>query len=345
MSEPQRAGGTRRRVLIFLAIAALVALAVGVFVKVGFANILSAFAQIGWRGLIAMILTYLPPVVVLAASWLILDAKGQWRELIWLYFARLVRDASGELLPFSSLGGYVFGARAAILGGLAPATAISTSLVDATAEFIGQLGYTAVGIGLLTYQPFRPAGGVESQQLLTSSLVGIAAGALAAVGFIALQRRYSGFIERQVAQRAPSALAQTRAGIASLHAMYDNPGRLIASSLLHFGGWILSAVGVWAGLWLAGIHMSVRTIVGMESLVYVVRTLTFAAPMGLGVIEAGYAIVGPMFGLSREFAVALSLIKRLRDIAIGLPALALWQFLEGHRAMRTEAKAETPEPE
>ena len=42
------------------------------------------------------------------------------RARLWpaLYFARLVRDASGELLPFSSLGGFVFGARAAILGGV-----------------------------------------------------------------------------------------------------------------------------------------------------------------------------------------------------------------------------------
>jgi hypothetical protein len=44
-----------------------------------------------------------------------------------------VRDASGELLPFSSLGGFVFGARAAILGGVDPAVAISTTVADVTA--------------------------------------------------------------------------------------------------------------------------------------------------------------------------------------------------------------------
>ena len=87
-----------------------------------------------------------------------------------------------------------------------------------------------------------------------------------------------------------------------------------------------------------------RTIVGLESLVYVVRTVTFAAPMGLGVIETAYAVVGPMFGLDREWAVALSLIKRLRDVAIGLPAMGIWQFMEGRRLMANSAEPKA-EPE
>jgi hypothetical protein len=77
---------------------------------------------------------------------------------------------------------------------------------------------------------------------------------------------------------------------------------------------------------------------GLESLVYVVRTVTFATPMGLGVIEGGYVVVGHLFGLPPEFSLALSLIKRLRDIAIGLPALGVWQVLEGRHAMNGARK-------
>ena len=82
-----------------------------------------------------------------------------------------------------------------------------------------------------------------------------------------------------------------------------------------------------------------RTIVGVESLIYAVRSIGFAAPMGLGVIETGYVLVGHLFGLSPEFALALSLIKRARDIIIGLPAIGLWQFLEGRRLLATKPKA------
>jgi len=322
---------------VITAIAGL-ALATGIIAYVGFGKVAGAFEEIGWRGLLALIATYLPPVALLAAAWWVLDPGARLKEWLTLYFARLVRDASGELLPFSSLGGFVFGARAAILGGVEPATAISTTVVDVTAEFIGQLGFTALGIGLLVY---RPDASLEDQQLLNSSVVGLGAGVLAAIAFVLLQRRASGPIERAVARWAPSALAQTSAVVAQVHGLYQKPARLTVSSILHLMAWVLGAIGVWAALWIAGLHMSLRTIMGVESLVYVVRTLTFAAPMGLGVIEGGYVLVGHLFGLSAEFALALSLIKRLRDIAIGLPALAIWQFIEGRRVLVTARK---PDP-
>jgi len=339
LSEPEQPGPNRvRRVAIIIALLGLV-LATGIIGYVGFGKVATAFAEIGWRGLFGLCLTYLVPVGLLAAAWLVLDPGAPPRTWFVFYFARLVRDASGELLPFSSLGGFVFGARAAILGGVEAAAAISTTVADVTAEFIGQLGFTAVGIALLIRQPGAQ---YESQQLLTSSLMGLGAGVMAAAAFILLQRRATGPIERAVGRWAPSALAQTSAVVTSLHGLYQKPARLTVSSVLHLAAWVLGGVGVWAGLWIAGRHMSLRTIMGVESLVYVVRTITFATPMGLGVIEGGYVLVGHLFGLSPEFALALSLIKRVRDIAIGLPALALWQVMEGRRLIGPKAKREAP---
>jgi putative membrane protein len=290
-----------------------------------------------------MILTYLFPVVLLAGAWLVLDPGAPPRTWISFYFARLVRDASGELLPFSSLGGFVFGARAAMLGGVEPAVAISTTVVDVTAEFIGQLGFSALGVALL-FNSHK--GAVEDQELIQSSVLGLGAGVLAAGLFILVQRWASAPIERAVARWAPSALAQTSAVTSQVHDLYRKPGRLIISSVLHLSAWVLGGVGVWLGLWLAGRHeYTLRTIMGVESLVYVVRTITFFVPMGFGAIEGGYVAVGALFGLSPEFALALSLIKRVRDIAIGLPALGVWQVMEGRRLMgRPDLKADEGSP-
>jgi putative membrane protein len=336
LTETEAPGPNRvRRAAVIIALIGLV-LATGIIAYVGFGKVVSAFAEIGWKGLLGLCLTYLAPVALLAAAWLVLDPGAPIRTWFTFYFARLVRDASGELLPFSSLGGFVFGARAAILGGVDPAIAISTTVADVTAEFIGQLGFTALGIALLWYRPDAQG---ENQQLITSSVLGLGAGVLAAAAFILLQRRATGPIERGVARWAPSALAQTSAVVSSLHGLYQRPARLTASSVLHLSAWVLGGIGVWAGLWIAGRHMSLRTIMGVESLVYVVRTITFAAPMGLGVIEGGYVVVGHLFGLTPEFALALSLIKRVRDIAIGLPALALWQVMEGRRLLASPKSA------
>src|SRR5580658_1966850 len=230
LSASEATGGDHaRRVGVVIAFLGLLA-ATGIIAYVGFGKVVGAFTQIGWRGLLGMIATYLVPVALLATAWLVLDPYAKPRAWTTFYFARLVRDASGELLPFSSLGGFVFGARAAILGGIEPPVAISTTVVDVTAEFIGQLGFSALGVALL----FSKAGaGYEDQELLQSCLLGLGAGVLAAGLFIFLQRWALGPIERATARWAPSALAQTSAVKESVHELYRKPTRLTISSILH----------------------------------------------------------------------------------------------------------------
>jgi len=49
----------------------------------------------------------------------------------------------------------------------------------------------------------------------------------------------------------------------------------------------------------------------------------------VGVQEGAYVLIGASFGLTPEMALAISLIKRARDLVIGLPALGVWQAVEG----------------
>ena len=57
----------------------------------------------------------------------------------------------------------------------------------------------------------------------------------------------------------------------------------------------------------------------------------------MGVQEAAYALLGQVFGLSGEMGVALSLLRRAKDLAIGAPTLLVWQALEGRRLMCANA--------
>jgi hypothetical protein len=56
-------------------------------------------------------------------------------------------------------------------------------------------------------------------------------------------------------------------------------------------------------------------------------------PNALGVQEAAYALLTPLFDIGAEFGLAVSLLKRARDIAVGVPILLIWQGLEGRRAL------------
>jgi len=245
-------------------------------------------------------------------------------------WARLIRDAACELLPFSHLGGFIIGARAAVLGGVASRTAVSTTVADVTAELIAQLGFTGLGLVLLVS---RLGFGGSHEALLGSVVGGLSLSALGAIVFVVLQRRGGRLVERLAARLAPSAAGSAADIGRAIAGLYERPWRIAGAVALHALAWIASAVGVWLALRAGGVGLGLDSVLGIESLVAAVRSTLVFAPMGLGVQEAAYALIGPLFGLGPEVALALSIIKRARDLAVGAPGLIAWQTAEGLRVM------------
>jgi uncharacterized membrane protein YbhN (UPF0104 family) len=78
----------------------------------------------------------------------------------------------------------------------------------------------------------------------------------------------------------------------------------------------------------------------IESLMHAVRGAAFAVPGALGAQEGGLIVLCAIFGVPPEAALALSLVKRIPDLVIGIPGLIAWQAMEGwhfHRAKRHPA--------
>ena len=74
----------------------------------------------------------------------------------------------------------------------------------------------------------------------------------------------------------------------------------------------------------------------IESLGQAAKAVGFAVPGAIGVQEGGYVVVCRLLGISPEMAIALSLVKRLREVALGVPGLLLWHRTEdtsGDRAV------------
>jgi uncharacterized membrane protein YbhN (UPF0104 family) len=109
---------------------------------------------------------------------------------------------------------------------------------------------------------------------------------------------------------------------------------------LHLACWIASATEAWLVLRLAGEPLPFSAVLVLESMLYAVRTSAFVVPNAVGVQEGAYILLGATFGLSPEMALALSLLKRARDLAIGLPTIGVWQALEGGRLWRRRNTAE-----
>jgi putative membrane protein len=314
--------------LLILAAAIGLAGATGVVAFIGFGQIAAALGVIGWRGLVILIAYSAVPLSVLTLAWFVLERPWPWRRLRIYLWARLVRDASGELLPFSHLAGFAIGARAAASAGLSGSWALATTVVDATTELIAQVGFTLFGLCLLADRLDKHA------ELGGPAMIGFALTLAAAVSLVALQRRGMTFVTRLVERVLPTAAAHAVETGGLLSDLHGRTGRILLAILLHLGAWTLSGSGVWLALRVAGLEVRLFDIIGLEALIAALRTTAFIAPMGLGVQEVGYAVLGPLFGLNVEAAVALSLIKRARDLCVGLPVLALWQIEEGRRLVR-----------
>jgi hypothetical protein len=81
------------------------------------------------------------------------------------------------------------------------------------------------------------------------------------------------------------------------------------------------------------VQIDLAAVMAIESLVYATKSAGFIVPNALGVQEAAYAMLAPLFGVGAEFGLAVSLLKRARDIAVGVPILLIWQAVEGQRAL------------
>ena len=76
-----------------------------------------AVVRLGWTGFGATIGLHLALIAIMGLAWWLLT-RGSTNARPWCFvWGRLVRDAASEALPFSQLGGFVLGARAASLGG------------------------------------------------------------------------------------------------------------------------------------------------------------------------------------------------------------------------------------
>jgi hypothetical protein len=157
---------------------------------------------------------------------------------------------------------------------------------------------------------------------------------LGGVGFIFAQKRGFAFAERIVARTMPKAAQQAGALHGAMESIHARPLRLLASVITHLAGWFASAFASWVAVRLMGFQVAFLSIVCIEALLCAIRSAAVVVPNALGVQEAAYAMLMPFFGLAASVGLALSLLRRARDVTIGVPILLAWQAAEGGHALR-----------
>jgi putative membrane protein len=311
-------------------IAALIGLAVtvGLVVTNGWAEITGAILAAGWGNVIVIAL-HGPQLVFSSLAWRNVVAVSRPPSPISFLGLRLIREGVNALLPVAQIGGEFVGARLLTFHGVPLAKAAAGVTVDLTVEMFTQVVFTLLGLGMLAAAHGTPN---VFHWILAGALV--ATGVL--VAFIVAQRfGMFGLFERgllRLAQKQKWTALGAASGLnEALVELYRSPRRLILASCCHFASWLLGGLEVMAALWVVGVHASLYDSLIVESLGQAFRSFGFAVPGALGIQEGGYVLVGGLLGISPQAAIALSLLKRIREVVLGVPSLLAWQWIEGQR--------------
>ncbi len=325
------------------------ALCVVLIARFGLRDVFSAVAAAKW-GVLAVIVFHAVPLMFDVWGWQVLlplECRLRAWTLMWM---RWMGESFAALLPVAQLGGDILRVRlAAVHGGLVGGTlrkvpmptAVASVMVGITMSLVTQIVFALSGLMLLVIL-------TGHGNLVSTVVMGSIFGVMAALGFYKVQqigifRILGGLISRMAKSGAWADLMQ-RGDLLDqeVRRMYTQRKSLFLCCVNTMGNWLTGAAETWIAMWALGIHAGYGEAYVLESMSQAIRSAAFLVPGALGLQEGGYVLIGAMFGIPGDTALALSLIKRARELAWGVPGILGWQWLEGRNLLakwRTAAPA------
>lgn len=317
------------------------ALLTALVVAQGWPAILAAFAHAGWALLLVLPARLLTLALDTRAWRLLLDPfdPGRAAGPLFLLWVGAVREAVNRLLPVAGVGGEVVGVRLARLR-IPDTTALAASVIVEVLLTIVVV-YLFCGLGVVLMAQLAAGLGqvwIVRAALLLSLPLPLLAWWLLRHGapFARLER----WALRLLGPR--NRFAPQLDGVrldACIRQLFGEYARLARAGGLMLLSYLLGTFETWYALALLGHPVSVPAALAIEALTQATRHASFLVPAGLGVQEAAVLLSGRLAGVGGEVALALALVKRMRELALGVPALLSWQWVEARR-LRVAARAD-----
>ncbi|MCC5794076.1 MAG: flippase-like domain-containing protein [Chromatiales bacterium] len=276
-------------------------------------------------GMLLICAWHLLPLLADTMAWRCLLPAGSRPGLARLALMRWQGESVNAILPVAQVGGDLLRARLVQVAGVPGAQSAAAIVVDLTLSVATLALFILAGVLAATL--VHGAGPLATPAVAAGTL---ALGALS--GFFLLQR--SGMLARGLRQLAAMMSGPFWAGVADAADAFDAAlARLWAQQLALLRsagwallGWLLGAGEIWLALHFLGYQPTLLDALLIECLVQAVRNAAFMVPGALGVQEAALMLAGPWLGLPAEAGLALALLRRLRELLLGLPGLA-WIWL------------------
>jgi putative membrane protein len=304
--------------------------AIALFGYYGFADVAAAFTAATW-GIALIAVFHVVPLMTdtIAWRWLLPPShRGRLLDLLWM---RWVNESVNNLLPAAQVGGDLVRARLAAQRGVPAPDAGASIVVDLTTSVLTLIAFGTLGALLLFPRHAQESAGLLLGLAISATLVG-AFYVLQRLGLFARVSRGAG---RFVGGRRWSGLVGSATSLdAAIASIYARRGDVLASCAWAFAAWVLGAGEIWLALYFLGAPVGPVDAIILESLIQALRGAAFPVPGALGVQESGFVLLGTTLGIAPEIALALSLVKRVRELLLGVPGLIVWQIAEGRHWLR-----------
>ena len=296
------------------------------FLSSGLEDVASAVVAAGW-GTLLVVVARAVAVAWAGFGWFVIFPAAERPSLRSCMSLRFVREGINTLLPVATVGGDFVGARLLAKRGISGGLAGASMFVDLMTQAVTQLLFTLLGLGVLVVL-------VGNGPVAHAVEGGLAVAVPAIFAFYLIQRRaghrvIQALLSRFASGREWRALGAVDVLYDSLRRLYSAPRRVGAGIAVHFVGWIIGTLEVYVCLHFMGYPVSFAEALVIESLAQAVRGAAFAVPGALGAQEGGLIALCALFGIPAEVALALSLVKRLADLSVGVPGLIGWHAIEG----------------
>lgn len=271
---------------------------------------------------------------------LLLDAHA-WRLLLdkrvslpFLWWIATVREAVNRLLPVVGVGGEIVGIRLARWRVPDASRVTASVIVEVLVTIAVQYAFAALGLVLLL---------AATQESVGAKTIGVALALslpIPVLGFVLMRRGGVFHAIERFAGRLLGDSHRLLQGVdgkrldADIDALMSRAGLLFRAFFWQLAGYVAGALEIYWALAMLGHPISIGGAIAIEAMTQAVRHAAFMVPGGLGVQEATVVLLAQMFGVDREAALSLALVKRARELLFGALALGSWQVVELSRTRR-----------
>lgn len=303
-------------------------LTIWLLARFGLGHVLALLQQAGW-GILVVMAFHLVQILFSALGWRAIAGRAAPRPSVGDFIMlRWIREGVNNLLPVAQVGGEFAVVRLLRRRGIPLVRATAGTVCDLTMEMLTQILFTITGLLLLLH--------LIGRNHVTDEVVsGIGIAVLVGVAFLGSQwfglaRLIETGLMKLAAQFGWQGMGEIQGLHETLLGLYKSPRQLALAAFHQSVSWLLGAVEVCLALHFLGHDQGLGVGLVIESLGQAVKAVGFVVPGALGVSEGGFVVIGSLFGLPPAVSIALALIKRLREIVLGLPALGAWQWLDRH---------------